>query len=67
MLRWHTQEGRQVIPKSVRPERIAENFDVFDFELSSEEIDRINALEQGMTLVPDEMDIDSLGVEVSEA
>lgn len=67
MLRWHTQEGRQVIPKSVRPERIAENFDVFDFELSSEEIDRINALEQGMTLVPDEMDIDSLGIEVSEA
>lgn len=67
MLRWHIQEGRQVIPKSVRPARIAENFDVFDFELSPEEITRIDSLEQGMTMVPDELDLDAFGIEVPEA
>lgn len=40
MLRWHVQEGRSVIPKSVKPQRIAENFDIFDFELSSDEVRR---------------------------
>jgi len=67
MLRWHVQEGRQAIPKSVRPERIAENFDVFDFELSAHEVARINVLEQGMTMVPDELDFDAFGIEVPEA
>ncbi len=66
MLRWHLQEGRQIIPKSVRPARIAENFDVFDFELSAEEIARIDALEQGMTMVPDELDLESFGIEIPE-
>lgn len=37
MLRWHLQAGRQVIPKSVRAEHIAENFDVFDFELGADD------------------------------
>jgi 2,5-diketo-D-gluconate reductase A len=67
MLRWSIQEGRQVIPKSVNPARIAENFDVFDFELTDEEITRIDALEQGTTMVPDELDFDSFGIEVPEA
>ena len=38
MLRWHLQEGRSVIPKSTKPQRIAENIDVFDFELTSDEL-----------------------------
>ena len=38
MLRWHVQAGRNAIPKSTDPGRIAENFDVFDFELSPQEI-----------------------------
>ena len=35
MLRWHLQQGRSAIPKSTKPARIAENFDVFDFELAA--------------------------------
>ena len=48
MLRWHLQEGRSAIPKSVKPTRIAENFDVFDFELSADELARIDALDTGV-------------------
>jgi diketogulonate reductase-like aldo/keto reductase len=47
MLRWHLQEGRSAIPKSVKPARIAENFDVFDFELTRDEVAAIDALETG--------------------
>ncbi|GAA2979465.1 diketogulonate reductase-like aldo/keto reductase [Microbacterium terrae] len=53
MLRWGTQEGRSVIPKSTNPTRIAENFDVFDFELSEEQIARIDALDTGVRGGPD--------------
>ena len=67
MLRWHIQEGRQVIPKSVKPARIAENFDVFDFELSGDELAAIDALEQGMTMVPDDMDFSSFIFDIPEA
>ena len=45
MLRWHLQEGRSVIPKSTKPQRIAENIDVFDFELTSGELAAIDALD----------------------
>jgi diketogulonate reductase-like aldo/keto reductase len=38
MLRWHIQQGRSVIPKSTKAHRIAENFDVFDFELSADDM-----------------------------
>ncbi|HET9779067.1 MAG TPA: aldo/keto reductase [Propionibacteriaceae bacterium] len=47
MLRWHLQQGRSVIPKSTKPHRIAENIDVFDFELSIEELAAIDALDTG--------------------
>ncbi len=46
VLRWHLQRGVVVIPKSVRPERMRENIDVFDFALSAEEMVRISALDQ---------------------
>ena len=48
MLRWHVQEGRSAIPKSVRPERIAENFDIFDFELTETELKAIDGLDTGV-------------------
>jgi diketogulonate reductase-like aldo/keto reductase len=67
MLRWHIQQGRSAIPKSVRAERIAENLDVFDFELSTSELAQIDALHQGDTMVPDEMDFFSFGIEIPEA
>lgn len=48
MLRWHLQEGRSAIPKSTKTARIAENFDVFDFELGSGQIAQIDALDTGV-------------------
>ena len=53
MLRWHLQEGRSAIPKSTQPARIAENFDSFDFELSSDQIAAIDALDTGVRGGPD--------------
>jgi 2,5-diketo-D-gluconate reductase A len=47
VLRWHVQLGLVAIPKSADPGRIAENIDIFDFELSPDEIDRISALDRG--------------------
>ncbi|MBE2203212.1 MAG: aldo/keto reductase [Chthoniobacterales bacterium] len=53
MLRWHIQQGRQVIPKSTRAARIAENFAIFDFALSAEELASIDALDKGVRGGPD--------------
>ena len=49
MLRWNIQRGVVVIPKSVHKERIEENFDLWDFVLTEEEMRRISALDQGYT------------------
>jgi diketogulonate reductase-like aldo/keto reductase len=53
MLRWHLQEGRSAIPKSVNPERIAANFDVFDFALSTDQLAAIDALDTGIRRGPE--------------
>jgi diketogulonate reductase-like aldo/keto reductase len=47
MLRWHLQQGRSVIPKSTKPQRIAENLDVYDFDHNTEELAVIDALDTG--------------------
>jgi 2,5-diketo-D-gluconate reductase A len=46
-LRWHLQRGDIVFPKSTSPERMRENFALFDFELSPEQVDAISALDRG--------------------
>jgi 2,5-diketo-D-gluconate reductase A len=47
VLRWHIQHGYIVFPKSVTPERIRENFELFDFELEPAELERLDALDRG--------------------
>ncbi|MFD1516424.1 aldo/keto reductase [Pseudonocardia yunnanensis] len=53
VLRWHLQLGNIVIPKSVTASRISENIDVFDFELSDDDVASISELENGRRLGPD--------------
>ncbi len=53
VLRWHLQLGNVVIPKSVTPERIAENFELFDFELSEDDTAAIARLDRGERTGPD--------------
>lgn len=50
VLRWLVQQDIVAIPKSVRKERIIENIDIFDFELSADDIERITSLDTGETL-----------------
>ena len=53
IIRWHLQLGNVVIPKSVTPARIAENFEVFDFDLSEAQMQAIAALDAGTRIGPD--------------
>jgi 2,5-diketo-D-gluconate reductase A len=56
VLRWLTQRGIVAIPKSVRRDRIAENFDVFGFQLSSDDMQAVAALDAGKSLFLDHRD-----------
>lgn len=56
ILRWLTQRNVVAIPKSVRKERMAENFNIFDFELSSEDIQNIETLDTNASLFFDHRD-----------
>jgi len=69
MFRWHLQQGRSVIPKSTKPARIAENFDVFDFELSDQQIASIDALDTEVRRgpEPDTITLEAYGREIPEA
>lgn len=69
MLRWGVQEGRSVIPKSVKASRIAENFDVFGFELTPQQVSAIDALntnERGGP-VPDNITLEAFSRDIPEA
>jgi len=69
MLRWGIQHGRSVIPKSTKPERIAENIDVFDFELTADEMAAIDALDTGQRggPEPDDITLEAFGMAIAEA
>ena len=69
MLRWHLQQDRSAIPKSTKPDRIAENFNVFDFELAGEEVAAIDALDTGVRggPDPDSITVERCGIAIEEA
>jgi 2,5-diketo-D-gluconate reductase A len=52
-LRWHIQRGSIIFPKSMSPARMRENFEIFDFELSDDEVRQIDALDRGERVGPD--------------
>jgi 2,5-diketo-D-gluconate reductase A len=56
VLRWLVQRDVVVIPKSVRPDRMAQNLDIFDFDLSDDQLKQIAALDTGDSLFFDHRD-----------
>ncbi|PTL12694.1 aldo/keto reductase [Staphylococcus gallinarum] len=60
MLRWHIQRGISVIPKSTHRNRIEENLDVWDFELTEEEMNKIKTLDQGKSLYIDRQTVETV-------
>ena len=60
MIRWALQRGHTVFPKSVRPERIEENANVFDFNLNQEQMKILDGLEQGLRFCPDPLAISEI-------
>jgi len=69
MLRWHLQEGRSAIPKSVTPSRIRENLDIAGFELTASELEAIDALDTGVRggPEPEVITLETFGREIPEA
>ncbi|GLR92124.1 aldo/keto reductase [Bradyrhizobium iriomotense] len=69
MLRWHLQHGRSAVPKSIKPARIAENFGVFDFELSKDQVGAIDTLDTGIRggPDPDSITLEQYGKQIPEA
>lgn len=69
MLRWGLQQGRSVIPKSTRASRIAENIDVFDFDLTADELASLDALDTGLRggPEPEVVTLETFSREIPEA
>ena len=69
MLRWGLQHGRSVIPKSIKPNRIAENINVFDFALCADEMAAIDSLDTGRRggPEPDAITLEAFGRMIPEA
>jgi diketogulonate reductase-like aldo/keto reductase len=69
MLRWHLQQGRSAIPKSVKKTRIAENFDIFDPALTDDELTAISGLDRGVRggPEPDAVTLEAFARDIDEA
>jgi len=69
ILRWHLQEGRSAIPKSVKPERILENIDVFDFELTVDDMRALAKIDTGRrgAIDPDDATPEAISLTIDDA
>ena len=57
LLRWNLQHGNVVIPKSTRKERILENSNIFDFEISEVDMKKLNSFNEGFRICPNPNEI----------